>query len=133
MSRPDRRVHTVPASLSWTLRRTAGIPREQLLRSILARMSRVPGVSGDLSDRLATCLPDWSAGRRFAVMSFSKFRHARLVADMLARTSRGNCLRGIQAYLHTHERAVTCLSQARCLERETRTTAGIHCTASGSV
>jgi len=48
-------------------------------------MSRV---SGHFPVQLATGLPDWSAGGRVVLQS-PQSRHARLVADILARMSRG--------------------------------------------
>ena len=76
---------------------------------------------GDFPVQLATRLPDWSAGGLLrcsaarlsvcrVVLQSPRARHARLVADILARMSRGcheeNCSRGISAYRKSVWRAL---------------------------
>ena len=67
-------------------------------------------MSGDFPVQLATRLSDWSAGgllRRSAaclsvcrvVVQIPRARYARLVANILARMSRGKCSRGMSALL----------------------------------
>jgi len=69
---------------------------------IIARIpARMSGVSGDLPVRLATRLPNWSAGGLLrcimlsvcpclcVVLQIPRARHERFVADILARMSRG--------------------------------------------
>ena len=65
-------------------------------------------MSGDFCVQFATRLPDWSAGGLLrcnaahlsvcrVVLRIPRARHARLVADILARMLRGKCCRGMSA------------------------------------